>query len=105
MKRPIKLALLTAGLIVLLIVLIPLLYVGYDDYSVRHQGEVLAKKIDEFELREGHVPTTLEEIGEKPGRLGYYASGPHHFTITYMDWASARYVYDSSNRQWVFTRL
>jgi hypothetical protein len=104
MKKPIKYALLTVGLIVLLIVSVPTIYVAYDDYSVRHQGERIAKKIDAFELKEGHVPATLEEIGEKSNRLSYHPSGPHHYIITYMDWASARYVFDSSNRKWEFTR-
>jgi hypothetical protein len=103
MKKPIKVALLIVGSIALLIVLIPQVYVWYDDYSVRHHGEALAKKIDAFELKEGHVPATLEEIGEKSNRLGYHPSGPHHYTITYMDWASARYVFDSNSRKWEFT--
>ena len=104
MPRTIKVALLTACLIALLIVLIPAIYLGYDDYSIRHQGEALAKKIDAFELKEGHVPTTLEELGEKSNRLGYYASSPHHYTISYLDWASARHVFDSNSRKWEFRR-
>jgi hypothetical protein len=108
MKKPIKIALLTAGLIVLLIVLLPTIYIGYDDYSIRHQGEVLAKKADVFELKEGRVPETLQEIGEKDphhlGRLSYYAIDTRHYTISYMDWASATHVFDSNSRKWEFRR-
>jgi hypothetical protein len=108
MKKPIKVALLTAGLVVLLIVLVPQVYVWYDDYSVRHQGEALAKRIDAFELKEGQVPKSLQEIGEKyPNnidRLTYYASDPHHYTISYMNWASATFVFDSNSRKWKFSR-
>jgi hypothetical protein len=108
MKKPIKVALLTAGLIVLLVVLIPQVCVQYDDYSVRHQGEALAKRINTFELKEGHVPETLQEIGEnypyKVGRLSYYVTDPHHYEIRYMDWASATYVFNSKSRKWEFQR-
>jgi hypothetical protein len=108
MKKPVKVALLILGLVALLIVLIPQVYVWYDDYSVRHRGEALAKKIDAFELKEGHVPQTLQEIGEKyphnAGRLSYYASDPHHYAIRYMNWASATFVFDSTNRKWEFRR-
>src|SRR4051794_10710540 len=108
MKKPIKVALLTIGLLVLLVVSIPLVYVWYDEYSVRHQGEALAKRIDAFELKEGHVPKTLQEVGEKDpynaGRLAYYASDAHHYTIRYMDWASAVHLYDPASRKWKFSR-
>ncbi|WP_433969326.1 hypothetical protein [Tunturiibacter gelidiferens] len=108
MKKPIKVALLATGLVVLLIVLIPQGYVWFDDYSVRHQGEALAKKIDAFELKEGHVPQTLQEIGEKypynAGRLSYYASDTHHYAISYMNWASATFVFNSTDRKWEFRR-
>jgi hypothetical protein len=108
MKKPIKVALLTIGLVVLLIVSIPQVYVWYDDYSVRHQGQALAKKIDAFELREGHVPKTLQEVGEKDpynaGRLSYYARDPHRYAISYMNWASATFVFDSTSRKWEFRR-
>jgi hypothetical protein len=103
MKKTTKVVLLTTGLIVLFIVGMPQGYVWYDNYSVRHQGEALTKSIDAFELKEGRVPATLEEIGQKSSRLSYYASGPHHYTISYMDWASARYVFDSKNHKWEFT--
>jgi hypothetical protein len=108
MKKPIKLALLTVGLVILLTVSIPFAYVSYDDYSVRRHGEALAKRIDAFELKEGHVPKTLQEIGEKypynADRLAYYASDAHHYTIRYMDWASATYVFNSTSREWEFRR-
>jgi hypothetical protein len=108
MKKPIKIALLSACLIVLLLVLVPQVYVWHDDYSVRHQGEALAKIIDAFELKEGHVPRTLQDIGEKypynDGRLSYYAVDTSHYTISYMDWASATYVFDSTSRKWKFRR-
>jgi hypothetical protein len=106
MKKPLKVALLTLGLVALLIVLIPSGYVGYDDYSMRHQGEALAKKIDAFELKEGHVPQTLQELGEKypynAGRLSYHAIDTNHYAISYMDWASARQVFNSSSHKWEF---
>jgi hypothetical protein len=108
MKKPVKVALWIIGLAVLLTVSIPQVYVWYDDYSVRHQGETLARRIDAFEVREGHVPKTLQEVGEKDpynaGRLSYYASDPHHYAIRYMNWASATFVFDSTNRQWEFRR-
>ncbi|MBB5328086.1 hypothetical protein [Tunturiibacter gelidoferens] len=108
MKKPIKVALFATGLVVLLIVLIPQLYVSYEDYSIRHQGEALAKKIEIFERREGHVPTTLQEIGEKDphhaGPLSYYAIDADHYSISYMDWASATYVFNSSSHKWEFRR-
>jgi len=108
MKKPIKVALLTVGSIVLLIVLIPQVYVWYDDYSMRHQGEVIAKRADAFELKEGHVPETLQEIGEKDphhvGRLSYYAIDSHHYTISYLNIASARTIFDSNSRKWEFRR-
>jgi hypothetical protein len=108
MKRPIKVALLIAGLVVLLIVLIPSAYLGYDDYSIRHRGETLAKQADAFELKEGRVPETLQEIGEKDphhaGRLTYYAIDTNHYAISYMDWASATHVFNSSSHTWEFKR-
>jgi hypothetical protein len=107
MKKPIKIALYTVSLICILVGSIPA-YLGYSDYLVRRQGESLARKIDAFEIREGHVPETLQEIGEKSphnaGGLSYYASGPHHYTIRYMDWASATYVFDSTSHKWEFRR-
>jgi hypothetical protein len=103
MIKPIKFAL-VGGLVVSFVFLTPTLYVCYDDYSIRQQGEVIARKIDAYESREGHVPDSLEDIGERSNRLRYHASDAHRYALRYMDWAGATYVFDSEARKWNFRR-
>jgi hypothetical protein len=103
MNRPARIGLIALGLGLVLTVS----GAAYSVYAVYFEniahGNRIAREIDAYSQRQGHLPSSLEDVGEhesEDGPIYYMLCGNSHYILWFGTMLGHSMTYDSVSRSW-----